>query len=176
MMIRPFRGVWPRIAETAFVEESAAVIGDVEIGEHSSIWFYAVVRGDVHFIRIGSYTNIQDGAVVHVTGGRFPALIGDRVTIGHRAIVHGCTVENDCLIGMGAILLDGVVIGARSLIAAGAVVREGTKVPPGSLVAGVPARIVRALTDEELRRIEKGWHSYGELKEHYLAKQVGSGR
>ncbi len=175
-MIRPFRGVWPRIAETAFVEESAAVIGDVEIGEHSSIWFHAVVRGDVHFIRIGSYTNIQDGVVVHVTGGRFPALIGDRVTIGHRAIVHGCTVGNDCLIGMGAVLLDGAVIGERSLIAAGAVVREGTKVPPGSLVAGVPARIVRALTDEELRRIEEGWRGYGELKEYYLAERVRSRR
>jgi len=175
-MIRPFRGVWPRIAETAFVEESAAVIGDVEIGEHSSIWFHAVVRGDVHVIRIGSYTNIQDGVVVHVTGGRFPALIGDRVTIGHRAIVHGCTVGNDCLIGMGAILLDGVVVGERSLIAAGAVVREGTQVPPGSLVAGVPARIVRALTEEEWRRIEEGWRSYRELKDQYLAERVGSRR
>jgi carbonic anhydrase/acetyltransferase-like protein (isoleucine patch superfamily) len=171
-MIVPFRGVWPRIAETAFVEETAAVIGDVEIGEHSSIWFHAVVRGDVHFIRIGRDTNIQDGVVVHVTEGRFPALIGDRVTIGHRAIVHGCTIGDECLIGMGAVLLDGVVVGPRSLIAAGAVVREGTHVPPGSLVAGVPARIVRALTDEELRRIEGGWRSYRELKDHYLAERM----
>jgi len=175
-MILPFRGTWPKIAETAFVEESAAVIGDVEIGEHSSIWFHAVVRGDVHFIRIGSYTNIQDGAVVHVTGGRFPALIGDRVTVGHRAIVHGSTEGNECLIGMGAILLDGVVVGERSLIAAGAVVREGTVVPPGSLVAGVPARVVRALTEEEWRRIEGGWRGYCELKDHYLAERMRSGR
>ncbi|MCS6817530.1 MAG: gamma carbonic anhydrase family protein [Blastocatellia bacterium] len=171
-MILPFRGVWPQIAETAFVEETAIVVGDVEIGEHSSIWFHAVVRGDVHRIRIGRDTNIQDGVVVHVTGGRFPVLIGDRVTIGHRAIVHGCTIGDECLIGMGAILLDGVVVGERSLIAAGSVVREGTQVPPGSLVAGVPARIVRELTEEELRRIEGGWRSYRELKEQYLAGRV----
>jgi len=172
MMIRPFRGVWPRIAETAFVEETAVVVGDVEIGEHSSIWFHAVVRADVHFIRIGRDTNIQDGVVVHVTGGRFPALIGNRVTIGHRAIVHGCTIGDECLIGMGAILLDGAVIGERSLVAAGAVVREGMRVPPRSLVVGVPARIVRELTEEELHRIEGGWRGYRELKDQYLAERV----
>ncbi len=175
-MIRPFRGIWPRIAETAFIEESARVIGDVEIGEHSSVWFHTVIRGDVHFIRIGRYTNIQDGTIVHVTEERFPVIIGDRVTIGHRAIVHGCTIEEDCLIGMGAILLDGVVVGKGSLVAAGALVREGTHVPPGSLVAGVPARIVREVTPSERERIERGWRGYCELKDRYRQETVRAER
>mgnify|MGYP002065570387 FL=1 len=143
-------------------------MGDVTLGPRASVWYGTVVRGDMERIVVGEATNLQDGAVVHVDAGR-PALIGARVGVGHRAIVHGCTVEDDCLIGMGSVLLNGVVIGTGSVVAAGAVLREGMVVPPGSVVMGVPARVVRPV-DEPLRaRIRETWQRYVQEAERHRA-------
>ena len=147
-MLRPFRSIVPTVDPSAFVDASAQVIGDVQIGPESSVWMNVVVRGDVHYIRIGARTNIQDLTVVHVDEG-VPCTLGKRVGVGHRAILHGCTVEDECLIGMGAILLNGCRIGAGSIVAAGALVPEGMIVPPGSMVMGVPGTVRRPLTPEE---------------------------
>jgi carbonic anhydrase/acetyltransferase-like protein (isoleucine patch superfamily) len=148
-----------RIAPTAFIAPTAVVLGDVTLGSHASVWYHAVLRGDMAPIVIGEATNIQDGTIVHVDEGK-PALIGARVGVGHRVILHGCTVEDECLIGMGSVLLNGVRIGTGSVVAAGAVVPEGMLVPPGSLVMGVPARVVRPV-DEALRaRIRDTWEHY----------------
>ena len=148
-MLRPFRSVLPTVHESAFVDQSAQVIGDVHIGGESSVWMNVVIRGDVHYIRIGARTNIQDGTIVHVMRNTHPTVIGDDVTIGHGAVVHGCTIEDRCLIGMGAILLNGCRIGTGSIVAAGSMVLEGMVVPPGSMVMGSPAKVRRALTPEE---------------------------
>ena len=148
-IIRSFEGKQPSIASSAWIAPGAAVMGDVEIGEDSSLWYGAVVRGDVHRIRIGARTNIQDQATVHVTRDRFPTLIGDEVTVGHRAVVHGCTVGSRALIGIGAIVLDGAEVGEGAWVAAGAVVTPGTRIPPGCLAVGVPAQVVRELSTEE---------------------------
>ena len=153
-MLRPYRGVSPRVHPTAFIDDSAQVIGDVEIGEESSVWMTVVLRGDVHWIRIGRRTNIQDGTVVHVMNGTHPTTIGDNVTVGHGAIVHGCTIEHQCLIGMGAILLNGSHVGAGSIVAAGALLVEGQKVPPRSLVMGSPGKVKRLLTQAEVADIQ----------------------
>ena len=149
-MIYEVLGVAPTIASSAFIAPSASVMGDVHVGERSSVWFHATIRGDVHHIRIGADTNIQDGAVVHVTGGLVPCLIGDRVTVGHNAIIHGCTVEDEALIGMGATVLDEAVVGAQSIVGANALVTGRTIIPPRSMVLGSPAKVVRTLTDEEV--------------------------
>jgi carbonic anhydrase/acetyltransferase-like protein (isoleucine patch superfamily) len=167
-MLRPYRGRLPVVDPTAFVDESAQVIGDVEIGAESGIWMHAVVRGDVHRIRIGARTNIQDGAVVHVMHETHAAVIGDEVTVGHGAIVHGCTVEDRVLVGMGAILLNGAVIGHDSIVAAGAVVAEGTVIPPRSLVMGVPGRVRRPLTDTDVDGITASAAHYAHLRLDYL--------
>jgi len=167
-MIRAFRGRWPKVAPSAFVDESAQIIGDVEIGEDSSIWMKAVVRGDVNQIRIGRRTNVQDGCVVHVMQGTHPTRIGDEVTIGHAAIVHGCTVADRVLIGMGAIVLNGVEIGADCIIAAGSLLTEGFVVPPRSMVMGSPGRIRRALSDEEVAAILESAGNYVRYKRDYL--------
>jgi carbonic anhydrase/acetyltransferase-like protein (isoleucine patch superfamily) len=169
-MIRPYKRAWPRLGQGVYVDASAQVIGDVELGDHSSIWMNTVVRGDVNWIRIGRETNIQDNCVVHVEDGLYPAQIGDRVTVGHSVTLHGCRVESHCLIGMGAVVLNGAVVGEGSIVAAGAVVPEGMQVPPGSLVMGVPARVKRSLTDEERADIERGADHYLEYKEDYLAE------
>jgi len=153
-VLRPYRGQLPRVHPTAFVDQSAQVIGDVEIGEESSVWMCAVIRGDVHWIRVGKRTNVQDGAVVHGMTGTHPTSIGDNVTVGHAAVLHGCTVENQCLIGMGAILLNGAHIGAGSIVAAGTLVTEGMKVPPKSLVMGSPGKVKRLLTHAEIADIQ----------------------
>jgi len=160
-MIRAYDGKTPDLARAAFVAPDAAVIGDVVLSEDASIWYHCTLRGDVNWIRIGRRTNIQDGSVVHVDSGRWPTRIGDEVTVGHRVILHGCTVEDLCLIGMGAILLNDVVVGGGSLVAAGAVVLEGMKIPPRSLVAGVPAKVRRAVNDAELA-------SFGGSASHYV--------
>src|SRR5215813_9991931 len=139
-MLRPYKGVYPRVASTAYIEESAQVIGDVTVGEHASIWFQAVVRGDIMPIRIGNYSNVQDGCILHVVKDRFPAVIEDWVTLGHGVIAHGCTIRSHCLIGMRATLLDDVEIGEGSIIAAAALISPGTKIPPHSLVMGIPGR------------------------------------
>jgi gamma-carbonic anhydrase len=166
-MIRPFRGVHPRIDPTAFIEESAQVIGDVVIGEESSVWFNAVVRGDVFYIRIGNRTNIQDGTVIHVTNGTYETVLEDEVTVGHNVTLHGCVIERGCLIGMGSIVMDNVRIGAQSIVAAGALVSPGTHVPPRSLVMGVPAKVKRPLTDEEVTNLDHYWQNYVEYTRQY---------
>ena len=152
-MIQAFGDRRPQIDPSAYVSDAAVVIGDVRIGPQSSLWFHAVVRGDVERIRIGARTNVQDNATIHVVGGRFATVLGDGVTVGHNAILHGCTVEDGSLIGIGSIVLDGALIGAESLVGAGAVVTPGTVVPPRSLVLGNPARRVRALSDADLVRL-----------------------
>lgn len=157
--------------ESVFIAETATVVGDVEIGEDSSVWFGSVVRGDVDRIRIGARTNIQDLTVIHVTTNTHPTILGDEITIGHRAVLHGCHVEAGCLIGIGAVLLDGVRIGQRSLVAANSLVTPGTIIPPASLVMGSPARVKRALTDDELAYLDRSWRNYVELKEIYLNRR-----
>jgi carbonic anhydrase/acetyltransferase-like protein (isoleucine patch superfamily) len=154
-MLRPYKGTLPRVHDAAFVDRSAQVIGDVEIGEASSVWMNAVLRGDVHWIRMGRRSNVQDGSVVHVMGGSHPTTIGDEVTIGHGAIVHGCTLSNRILIGMGAILLNGVEVGDDSIVAAGTLLPERMKVPPRSLVMGSPGKIRRTLSDAEVASIRE---------------------
>ena len=150
-LVLPFRGRLPRIDPTAWIAPGAVVAGDVEIGADSSVWFGSVVRGDVHSIRIGARTNLQDHCVVHVTKDQFPAWIGDGVTVGHRATVHGCTVRDGALIGIAAVVLDGAEVGEEALVAAGALVPPGAKIPARHLARGVPARVARELSDEELR-------------------------
>jgi carbonic anhydrase/acetyltransferase-like protein (isoleucine patch superfamily) len=147
------------IHPTAFIASTAAVMGDVSLGEEASIWYNAVVRGDMAPIVIGARTNIQDGTVVHVDAG-VPCTVGQRVAVGHRVILHGCTVGDDCLIAMGSVLLNRVTIGAGSVVAAGAVVPEGMQVPPGSLVMGVPGRIVRQVDSGLAERVAATWKHY----------------
>jgi carbonic anhydrase/acetyltransferase-like protein (isoleucine patch superfamily) len=153
-VLRPYREQLPRVHSTAYVDDSAQVIGDVEIGEESSVWMCVVIRGDVHRIRIGRRTNVQDGSVVHVMKEAHPTIIGDNVTIGHAAVVHGCTVEDQCLIGMGAILLNGAHVGTQSIVAAGTLLTEGMKVPSRSLVMGSPGKVKRLLTHAEIADIQ----------------------
>ncbi|MCM2279567.1 MAG: gamma carbonic anhydrase family protein [Oligoflexia bacterium] len=167
-MILPHHGHWPRVHETAFVAPSADVIGEVEIGAHSSIWFQCVVRGDVNAIRIGARTNIQDHSMLHVTRKVSLLTIGDEVTVGHRASLHGCTIGNRVLVGMGAIVLDDAVIGDECIIGAGALVTQGTRIPSRSLVLGAPARVIRALRPEELASLEKSAANYvADAMEYY---------
>ena len=153
-MLRPYRGTSPRVHSTAFVDASAQVIGDVEIGEESSVWMCAVIRGDVHWIKVGKRTSIQDGTIVHAMTGTHPTTIGDSVTVGHAAVLHGCTIESHCLIGMGAIVLNGAHVGAGSIVAAGTLLVEGQKVPPRSLVMGSPGKVKRLLTQAEVADIQ----------------------
>lgn len=169
-MIRTYKGIKPKIAATAFIEASAQIIGDVHIGEHSSVWFNCVVRGDVHHIRIGHNTNIQDGTVIHVTNGRFPTVIGNYVTVGHSVVLHGCTIKDRSLIGIGSIVLDDVTIGEESFVAAGSLITPGTVIPPRSLVLGSPAKVRREVTEEEIARIDMHWRHYIEYKNNYLAE------
>jgi carbonic anhydrase/acetyltransferase-like protein (isoleucine patch superfamily) len=159
-MLRPFRSIHPTIHPTAYVDVSAQVIGDVHVGPESSVWMNVVVRGDVHSVRIGARTNIQDLALVHVMRDTHPTVIGDQVTVGHSAVIHGCTIEDRCLIGMGAILLNGCRIGTGSIVAAGALVPEGMVVPPGSMVMGLPAIVRRRLSPEEDASIARYAENY----------------
>ena len=145
-----FDGIWPRLHPTVFLADGARIVGEVEIGENSSVWFNAVLRGDVGKITIGDKTNVQDGAVVHCTYQRYPTTIGNNVTIAHLAMVHGCVIEDDCLIGMHAIVMDGCVVGKGSIVGAGALVTQGTVVPPGSLVLGSPAKVIRPVKESEI--------------------------
>lgn len=172
-MIRKYKNRQPQIAPTAYIDAAAVVIGDVTIGEHSSVWPCTVIRGDVHYIRIGARTNIQDGCVCHVMKDEFPLILGDGVTVGHGVVLHGCTIESRCLIGMGSIILNGAKIGAGTIIAAGTLVPEGTVVPPGSLFMGHPGKFRRALTAEDLDSIDMYAARYVEYKETYFA-EVGN--
>jgi carbonic anhydrase/acetyltransferase-like protein (isoleucine patch superfamily) len=173
-VIRGYGGIHPTIGDGVFLAETCAVIGDVVVGEASSIWYGAVVRGDVMPIRIGARTSIQDNTVIHVTSERFGTTIGSDCTVGHSAIIHACTVEDFCLIGMGSILLDGCRIGRGSLVGAGALVTPGTDIPPNSLVVGSPAKVKRELNDKEREQISYGASHYVELARRYLAEQKGS--
>ena len=166
-MIRPFQGKHPQIHPTAYIEESAQIIGDVHIGADSSVWFNAVVRGDVFYIRSGERTNIQDGTVIHVSNGVHATILEDEVTVGHNVTLHGCYVERGCLVGMGSIVMDDVRIGARSIVAAGALVTPGTIVPPHSLVLGQPARVKRSLTPEEVASLDVFWQNYIRYTKQY---------
>ncbi len=166
-MIRPYRSTLPRIHPSAFIDSSAQVIGDVEMGEESSAWMNVVIRGDVNWIRIGRRTNIQDGSVVHVMRDTHPTEIGDEVTVGHGVILHGCRVGNRCLIGMGAILLNGVEVGDESIVAAGTLLPEGTKIPPRSLVVGSPGKVRRVLTPDDVASIAGYAERYVEYARDY---------
>ncbi len=169
----PYGGVAPRVHESVFLAPTATVIGRVEIGEASSVWFHTVIRGDIHFIRIGSGTNVQDHCTLHVTT-EHPVTVGDRVTIGHGVVAHGCTIGDDCLIGIGSVVLDGAVIGEGSVVGAGAVVAPGTVVPPGSLVLGVPGRVARALGPETREGIRATAARYVEYARSYRDGEEGS--
>ena len=169
-MIRAYGGRAPQVAASAYVDEAAVIIGDVQIGEHSSIWPGVVIRGDVHYIRIGERTNVQDGSVLHVMRDEHPLILGDNVTIGHGVILHGCTIESRCLIGMGSIILNGAKIGTGSIVAAGTLVTEGAIVPPGSLFMGHPGKLRRTLTAEDQRSINDYAQRYVEYKETYRSE------
>jgi len=168
-MIRTFQGITPTIAASAFIEDTAVVIGDVVMGEDCSVWFHAVIRGDVNYIRIGDRTNVQDLCMLHVTHDTHPLVIGSDVTIGHNVILHGCTVKDRVLIGMGAIIMDGAVIGEDCVVGAGALVTENTIVPPGSLVLGSPAKVKRPVSQQELAWIMESAQNYIKYARQYLS-------
>ncbi len=172
--IRPYRGKRPQIAASAYIDPAAVIIGDVVIGEDSGVWPCAVIRGDVHYIRIGARCNIQDGSVLHVMRDEYPLILGDDITIGHSCTLHGCTVESRCLIGMGALILNGAKIGAGSIVAAGTLITERTVIPPGSLVMGQPGKIKRALTAIDQASIDAYATRYVEYKNIYK-QEVASG-
>lgn len=159
-MIRTFQGIRPTVPTSCFIEDTGVVIGDVVMGENCSVWFHAVIRGDVNYIRIGNRTNVQDLCMLHVTHDTHPLLIGNDVTVGHSVVLHGCTIKDRVLVGMGAIIMDGAVIGEDSVVGAGALVVEGTVVPPKSVILGSPARIRRSVTDEELAWIKESAENY----------------
>jgi len=166
-MIRPFGGKSPQLGESVFVAPSADVIGDVVIGARSSIWYCAVLRGDVESIRVGAETSIQDNAVVHVDSSGYSTVIGDRVTVGHSVVLHGCSIGDDALVGIGSIVLNGAEVGAGAMVGAGSLVTPGTKIPPGMLALGSPARVKRPLTDEEKRHMREVAARYVRLgREH----------
>ena len=169
-MIKSFQDKVPLLGQNVYIAETATVIGDVTLGDNVNIWFGTVLRGDMHFIRVGSCSNIQDNAVVHVTTTVSPTHIGSGVTIGHGAIIHGCTIEDYCMIGMGAIVMDDVVIGTGSLVGAGALVPPNMKVPPKSLVVGVPGTVLRKVTDEEYTMIIERPQEYIDLATIYLSE------
>jgi len=166
--VRPFKGIAPRIHPSCFVEASAQVIGDVEIGEESSIWFNTVVRGDVNRIRIGRRTNLQDLCVVHVQKDLHATTIGDEVTVGHHVVLHGCTVGHRVLVGMGAVLMDGVEVGDECIVAAGALLTPGTRIPPGMLAVGSPARPRRPITPQEREWLSRSAANYVEYAAAYI--------
>ena len=170
-MIKSFQNISPKIHETAFVTEDAIIIGDVEIGEQSSVWYGSILRGDVNFIRIGNRTNIQDGTVIHVSRKTHSTILEDEITVGHRVTLHGCYIETGCLIGIGAIILDGARIGKNSLVAAGSLVTPNTIIPERSLVMGSPAKVKRQLTDEEVQDLQRFWQNYIKLSEIYLKEE-----
>lgn len=170
-MILPYKGIYPKIDESVFICEGAQIIGDVVLEKNVSVWFNAVIRGDVNYIRVGERTNIQDGCILHVTHDIYPLVIGKDVTIGHGVILHGCNVKDMVLLGMGAILLDNCTINSNSIVAAGTLVKENFIVPEGTLVAGVPGRVIRKLRPEEIQNIGQGSVNYLNYVENYRNKQ-----
>lgn len=170
-MLRPFRGVVPRIAVSAYIDVSAQVIGDVVIGERSSVWPNVSIRGDVNFIRIGEETSIQDNSVLHVDHDLYPCIIGNRVTVGHRVVLHGCEIGEGALIGIGAIVLNGAKVEAGAIVAAGALVPEGMHVPATMVAMGVPAKVRRAVTAEEQERFRANCRNYVQLAAIYKEEE-----
>ncbi|RKH47551.1 gamma carbonic anhydrase family protein [Corallococcus sicarius] len=171
MALRPFRGVSPRVHPSCFIEDSAQVVGDVELGEDASVWFNSVLRGDVNSIRIGKRTNIQDLTMVHVTSQGDSTTVGDDCTVGHRVILHGCLVGNRVLVGMGAILMDGVEVGDDCIIGAGTLLTPGTKIPPGSLVVGSPGKVKRPITEGEREfLVQSALHYVHTASEHRASR------
>jgi carbonic anhydrase/acetyltransferase-like protein (isoleucine patch superfamily) len=166
-MIKSFQNLSPKIHESAFVADDAIIIGAVEIGAESSVWFGSILRADVNHISIGARTNVQDGSIIHVSRKTHSTIIEDEVTLGHRVTLHGCHIETGCLIGIGAIILDGVRVGKNSLIAAGSLLTPNTQIPPGSLVMGSPAKVKRELSDDEVKDLEKFWQNYVSLSRIY---------
>lgn len=164
MIIKPVRGKSPVIGKDCFIAENATIVGEVSMGDQCSVWFNAVIRGDVHFIKMGNKVNVQDGAVIHCTYQKSPTTIGSNVSIGHNAIVHGCTVQDNVLVGMGSIIMDDCIVESNSIIAAGAVVTKGTHVPSGSVFAGTPARKIKDISAElssgEIDRIAENYVFY----------------
>jgi carbonic anhydrase/acetyltransferase-like protein (isoleucine patch superfamily) len=175
LLLLEYKGKWPRLGERVFVAEGAKIIGDVDVGDHSSVWFNSVIRGDVHYIRIGRYTNIQDGSILHVMKDQHPLVVHDHVTVGHGAMLHGCEVASHCLIGMRATILNDARIAPHCIVAAGALVTEGTVVPSRSLVMGVPAKVKRELTDQEVAEIDEYSRRYCQYKETYLEMSAKRG-
>ena len=169
-MIKTWQNSQPTLGQNVYISENAAVIGDVTLGDQVNIWFGSVLRGDMHYIKIGNRSNIQDNAVVHVTASVSPTNIGSGVTVGHGAIIHGCTIEDDCMIGMGAIVMDDAIIGVGSLVGAGALVPPNMKVPPNSLVVGMPGKVVREVKNEEYEMIIERPQEYIDLAGIYLAE------
>jgi len=170
-VIRPYRGITPRIATSAYVDLSAQIVGDVVIGERSSVWMNVSMRGDVNYIRIGDETSIQDNTVVHVDHDLYPCIVGNRVTVGHRVVLHGCEIGDNALIGIGAIVLNGARLRSGAVVAAGALVPEDMEVPPNVLVMGTPARIRREVTPEEQERFRKNCDNYVRITAIYKEEQ-----
>jgi len=173
-VLRPYKGIFPDIHPTVYLSENVYVIGDVRIGEDSSVWFGSVIRGDVNYVRIGKRTNVQDNCVVHVTHDTYPTVVGDNVTVGHGVVLHGCRIGNNVLVGMRAVIMDGVEIEDYVLVGAGALVPPGKRIPSGVLVAGLPAKIVRELREEEVKLIEESADNYVSYKNEYLRAQRSS--
>jgi len=167
-MIRTFQGIRPTIPTSCFIEETGVIIGDVVLGEFCSVWFHAVIRGDVNYIRIGNRTNVQDLSMLHVTHDTHPLIIGNEVTIGHSVVLHGCTIKDRVLIGMGAIIMDGAVIGEDSVVGAGALITENTIGPPNSLILGSPAKVKRQVTEKELAWIKESADDYVRYANQYM--------
>lgn len=171
-MIRSYKGMTPQVPASAYVDESAQLIGDVVLGEHASVWMNAVLRGDVHHIRVGAHTNVQDLSVLHGMKGQYPVILGDWVTVGHSVTLHGCVIEDRCLIGMGCIILNGARIGAGSIVAAGTVIPENTVVSPRTLWMGVPGRFRKALGDADQELILRYARNYLDYKDQYLRERA----
>lgn len=166
-MIKNFQDKQPKIHESVFIAETAVVIGDVEIGKDSSVWYGCILRGDVNHIRIGERVNIQDASVIHVSKQTHPTVLEDEITVGHRVTLHGCHIESNCLLGINSVILDGARIGRNSLVAAGSLVTPNTQIPEGSLVMGSPAKVKRALSADEIKDLEKFWRNYVEYSQLY---------
>ena len=167
-MLRGFMGKKPKIHKTAYIADTAEIIGEVAVGKDSSIWHGVVLRGDMHYIKVGKGTSIQDNSVMHGTATRYPTVVGDHVSIGHNALVHGCKIGNNCIVGMGAIILEGAEIGDWCIVGAGAVVTEGKKIPSNSIVLGLPAKVIGKISKEHKERITRNWKAYVSLKDKYL--------
>jgi carbonic anhydrase/acetyltransferase-like protein (isoleucine patch superfamily) len=169
-MIKSFQNFSPKIHESAYVADDAIVVGDVEIGAESSVWFGSILRGDVNYIRIGERVNVQDGTIIHVSSKTHPTVLEDEITLGHRVTLHGCHIETGCLIGIGSIVLDGARVGRNSLVAAGSLLTPNTQIPPRVLVMGSPARVKRELSDDEVKDLERFWRNYVSLSGVYQSQ------